>query len=572
MKRVKGIAASPGKVIGPAHILARRTLTATSAPAADPALELEKLDLALARTEADLKLLAQKARESVGEKEAEIFEAQILFLHDPDLLQRTKKRVLQERINAAYAWQEAIRYYVEILKTLDNEYLAARVMDVEDVGQQALVWLLNQSAAPATLNAPAVIAADDLTSADTIALDRKMTLAFCTRTGSPTSHAAILSKALGIPCVVALGDAFDQIREGQTLLVDGLLGEVILDPDQAAIERYRQESLDLQTRSLEAERTAALPAITLDGRRIEVGANVGFLQDAVDAVQFGADGIGLLRTEFLFLDRNEAPGRAEQVSEYAKIFQSIGKSRPVVVRTLDIGGDKPVRYLPASHEQNPFLGARGIRLSLRNPAMFSEQLSALLIAGNGYDLRIMFPMVSMIEEIEQAREILENCRSLLEREGLPCAEQPQIGIMVEVPSAAILADKFAQHVDFFSIGTNDLTQYTMAADRTGGEVASFNDPFHPAVLTLIDQVVRAAHREGKWAGLCGEFAGDPLATALLVGIGLDELSASSRLVPELKQRIRALNAGECSDLVEKALRLSTANAVRGLLKEFETGS
>lgn len=570
MKKIKGISASPGKIIGQAHILVRQTLAVTNEPIADPKLELEKLDLALSQTEADLITFAQTAREGAGEKEAEIFEAQILFLHDPDLLLRAKNQVLRENVNVAYAWQESIRFYAEILKTLSNAYLAARVMDVEDVGQRVLSRLLNQSTGQPVLSAPVVIVAEDLMSTDTITLDRKMTLAFCTRMGSPTSHAAILSKALGIPCVVALGSAFDQIEEGQLLLVDGFLGEVVINPDQATVDRYWHETLDLQSRSREARLLAALPAATLDGRRIEVAANVGFLQDADEAVQFGAEGIGLLRTEFLFLDRHQAPDREEQVAEYARIFQRIGKTKPVVVRTLDIGGDKPVHYLHVSHENNPFLGIRGIRLSLRNPAIFSEQLMALLIAGNGYDLRMMFPMVSMIEEIVQARELLENCRSLLNQENIPYAENPQVGMMVEVPAAAILAGEFAKHVDFFSIGTNDLTQYTMAAERTGGEVASFNDPFNPAVLTLIDQVVNAAHRQGKWVGLCGEFASDPLATALLVGIGLDELSASPRLIPELKQRIRTLDANKCSALAEKALRLSMAHEVRKLLEEFET--
>lgn len=567
MIQIKGTSASPGKALGRAHLLARLSLIVERGIVDNPQMEILKLESALDQAETDLRSIIQTAMEGAASKEVGIFEAQIMILHDPDLLQRTTDRVKLEKVNIAYAWQEAIRFYADRLRSLDNEYLAARVVDVEDVGRRVLSQLLNQSDEQVVQATPAIIVADDLTPADTISMDRRLILAFCTRKGGPTSHAAILSKALGIPCVVALGDAILQIKQGQLLLVDGQLGGVTVDPDLDTINRYKLEAVEVLSRNQEAENLASLPASTRDHHQIEIVANVGSKQDAADAIHFGAEGIGLLRTEFLFIDRIDAPSREEQIAEYTQIFKLIGKSRPILVRTLDIGGDKPVRYLPVPTENNPFLGIRGIRLSLRHPDLFGDQLSALLIAGFGYDLRIMFPMVSTIEEILQARELTENCLARLGVEGIPHTENYQLGIMVEVPSAAILASKFAEQVDFFSIGTNDLTQYTMAAERTGGEVASLNDPFHPAVLTLIHQVVKAAHEQRKWVGICGELAGDTLATPLLIGMGLDELSASPRLIPQLKQKIRTLDSQECKSIAEKALRLSTSSEVRELLNE-----
>lgn len=565
MKKFKGLPASPGLVYGPARVIQPSSLHVEKRSVVDCDSELARLEPALQQAEASLRALAQRARRSAAGKEAGIFDAQIAILRDPELLKRARNLVKDNRVNLEYAWQQAIQSFAGALRRLDNPYLAARAADVEDVGQRLLSLLARRSETIPALEAPCVLVAEDLTPADTVSLDRERVLAFCTRLGAPTSHVAILSKALGIPCVVALGDALRGIPDGAPLIVDGRLGEVILEPDPTALREYELLAAREGRQARQALVAAGLPAITQDDHRVEVAANVGSLQDALDALPQGAEGIGLLRTEFLFLDRAQAPDQEQQCAEYTKIFSAIGPSYPIVVRTLDIGGDKPVSYLPLPPEQNPFLGLRGLRLSLRHPRLLHDQLSALLISGAGYDLRIMFPMVSSLEEFLRARAILDACRRDLIAEGRPHAGNVQVGIMVEVPSAAILARAFARVVDFFSIGTNDLAQYTLAAERTGPEVAALADPFHPAILELIRRVVAAAHRRGKWVGLCGEFAGDPLAAPLLLGLGLDELSASPRLIPRLKQTIRALDRAACQKLARRALQLTGADDVRAHL-------
>jgi phosphoenolpyruvate-protein phosphotransferase len=531
--------------------------------------ELARLESALDQAEAALISLARRAREQVGEKEAGIFEAQNAILRDPELKKRVKEMVEREQVNVDFAWDEGIRFYAGSLRKLEDEYLAARAEDVEDVGRRVLAILLGRPAESLSLESPSIIIADELTPADTILLDRTKVLAFCTQAGGPTSHVAILSKALGVPCIVGLGADLGAIQDGNFLIVDGNTGELLIEPDAETRKKYESIAGDQMIFQQEALRVAGLPAVTLDGKRVEVVANIGSHADALEAIRNGAEGIGLLRTEFLFLARPAAPDLMEQFSTYTELFKAIGQSNPIVVRTLDIGGDKPASYLNLPPENNPFLGLRGIRLTLRFQELFRDQLRALLMAGAGYDLRIMFPMVSSLEEIHQARSILEQCRLELAGEGKQYCETVQVGIMVEVPSAAILAYVFAGQVDFFSIGTNDLSQYTLAAERTNADVAYLADPFHPAVLELIHQVIAAAHRNGKWAGLCGELAGDPLATPLLLGLGLDEFSASPTLIPILKQTIRRFSMKECNLVAQEALGLTSAKDVRDYLQQIQ---
>ncbi len=518
--RLTGLPAAQGIAYGPAYGFQRGVLHAERRPSANAQEELARLESALDQAEADLILLVRRATEQVGEKEAGIFAAQNSILRDPELKKRVKEMVEREQVNVDFAWDEGIRFYAGSLRKLEDEYLAARAADVEDVGQRVLAILLGRPAELLSLESPSIIIAEELTPADTILLDRTKVLAFCTQAGGPTSHVAILSKALGVPCIVGLGVGLGAIQEGDFLIVDGNTGELLIEPDAETRKKYESIAGDQMILQQEALRATGQPAVTSDGRRVEVVANIGSHPDALEAIRNGAEGIGLLRTEFLFLARPAAPDLIEQVHTYAEIFKLIGKSKPIVVRTLDIGGDKPASYLNLPPENNPFLGLRGIRLTLRFQELFRDQLRALLMAGAGYDLRIMFPMVSSLEEIHQARSILEQCRLDLSGEGKQYCEAVQVGIMVEVPSAAILAHVFASQVDFFSIGTNDLSQYTLAAERTNADVAYLADPFHPAVLELIHQVIAAAHGNGKWAGLCGELAGDPLATPLSIGPGI----------------------------------------------------
>jgi phosphoenolpyruvate-protein phosphotransferase (PTS system enzyme I) len=566
MNKLTGLSAAPGVAYGPAYAIRRGVLHAERRSFTSLQIELIRLESALNQAEIDLKNLAGRAREQVGEKEAGIFEAQGAILRDPELKTRVKDIVEHEQVNVDFAWYEAIRFYAGSLRKLEDEYLAARAADVEDVGQRVLALLMGRPAKAIRLESPSIIVAQELTPADTILLDRTTVLAFCTRVGGPTSHVAILSTALGVPCIMGLGAELEAIQDGDYLIVNGNTGELLIRPDAQTRKKYESIAGDELTLKQAAAKTAALPAVTLDGKRVEVVSNISSHADALEAINYGAEGIGLLRTEFLFLARATAPDVLEQVNSYVEIFKVMGQSKPIVVRTLDIGGDKPASYLNLPFEKNPFLGLRGIRLTLRFQDLFRNQLRALLIAGAGYDLRIMFPMVSSLEELNQAQNILGECRLALSAEGKQYCLKVQVGIMVEVPSAAIKADSFADVVDFFSIGTNDLSQYTLAAERTNADVAYLADPFHPAVLELIKRVLDAAHKKGKWVGLCGELAGDPLATPLLLGLGLDEFSASPKLIPILKQTIRQFSMKDCNQVAQKALGLTSAKDVREYLQ------
>lgn len=566
MRTLTGLSATSGIALGPVFVYARKVLHAERYTIDDTNSEFAKLESALVQADADLASLTQRAREQVGEEEAAIFEAQAAMMRDPDLQSRVRSLVEEEEVNVGFAWQEGVQFYAKTLRDLEDEYLSARAADVEDVGQRVLSLLLGQPLNSSRPSEPSIICAQELTPADTILLDRATILAYCTEGGGPTSHVAILSKAQGVPCVVGVGAKLTTVEPGTFAIVDGSNGVVLIDPDAETRRDYESRAASQRDLRMHAMKNATLPAETSDGKRVEVVANVGSHADAVEAIEYGAEGIGLLRTEFLFLDRSSAPDEAEQVEAYSAIFRVMGPSRPIVVRTLDIGGDKPAAYLNMPKEDNPFLGLRGIRLTLRFRELFESQLRALLSAGSGYDLRIMFPMVSSLEEVSQAREVLEQCRSDLAAAGKASSERVQLGIMVEVPSVAILADVFADVVDFFSIGTNDLSQYTLAAERTSAEVSYLADAFQPAVIESIRRVIEAAHRKGKWVGVCGELAGEPLAAPLLLGLQLDEFSASPRLIPELKQTIRKFSTQEARAIADQVLRLPNAREVREYLQ------
>lgn len=566
MRKLVGLPASSGIALGPVFVYRRSVVRAERSIIADPAQELRNLEAAIQQAEADLGSLTRRAREQVGEEEAAIFDAQAAVLRDPDLHEKVRALVQEEKVNVGFAWQEAIQFYAKTLRDLEDEYLSARAADVEDVGQRVLSFLLGNRTESSRPQQPSIILAEELTPADTILFDRATILAYCTQGGGPTSHVAILSKAQGVPCIVGVGSDLASIENGYFAIVDGASGTLLVDPDVQVRQAYEAKAAGQLSLQKIAWENAALPAVMLDGKQVEIVANVGSEADAHEAVKYGAEGIGLLRTEFLFLDRSSAPDEAEQVTTYQAIFKAIGSSRPIVVRTLDIGGDKPAPYLHIPKEDNPFLGLRGIRLTLYNTELFESQLRALLVAGAGYDLRIMFPMVATLDELSQARELIRRCQSDLAKEEKSFNETPQIGIMVEVPSAALQADAFAEVVDFFSIGTNDLSQYTMAAERTSAEVAYLADAFQPAVLQLIQYVIAAAHKKGKWVGVCGELAGEPLATPFLLGLHLDEFSASPKLIPEIKQIIRKFSSKEAEKVAREVMALSSAREIRAFLQ------
>jgi phosphoenolpyruvate-protein phosphotransferase len=565
MQILKGIPASGGIAIGPVFIyqpeipnIERHTIT-------DPAAEVARLDAAMATANTDLEALKAKTEAAVGREEAQIFEVHRMFLSDPVFVDTIKQAIQTEQINAEAVLGQTVAALVAQFEALDDEYFRQRAADIKDVGQrlQRLLTGAGRSSL-ADLSTPAIILAADLTPSDTATVDRQMVLAFCTSTGGATSHTAILSRSMGIPAVVGLGETGLHLAATDQLIVDGDSGEVWVNPDSktiAAFERRQQEQLQGQA---EALRHAHEPAITNDGHQVEIAANIGSLADAKQAIEMGAEGVGLLRTEFLFLDRATLPTEEEQY-QVLRAIADVFQQRPLIVRTLDAGGDKQIPYLNMPAEQNPFLGWRAIRLTLAEPDLFQAQLRAILRAGHERNIKIMFPMIGSLNELRQARAQFEQARADLAAASVPHAASPEVGIMVEIPSAAILANSLAPLVDFFSIGTNDLAQYTLAADRTNPLVAPLADPLHPAVLSLIRQVIEAGHIHGKWVGMCGELAGNPLAIPLLLGLGLDEFSMTASAIPAAKALIRILSIPQAQHIAANCLKLTDLEDVRQFL-------
>jgi len=562
---LQGIGASPGLAIGPLFHYEVPRLVFQRQKVEHPEQELSRLQTALSQAQQEVNGLSVQAMRDGGSGEAAIFEVHEMFLSDPVLLQQVQHIIETQQCNAEYAWQEAIQRYAETLHGLGDDYLAARAQDIEDVQQRVLRILQGAPTQPTHLEKPVVIVSVDLAPSDTVVLEKRKVLAFCTASGGPTSHVAILSKALGIPAVVGLGEEIRRLDTDTLLIVDGTAGTVQVEPDAAAIAHHQQRISAHSQRQQEAFRLAHQPATTLDGKHVEVAANIGMLTRASTALEYGAEGIGLLRTEFLFLDRDVAPDEEEQMEIYLEVLH-IMDQHPVVVRTLDIGGDKSASYLQLPSEMNPFLGLRGLRLSLTMPELFQTQLRALLRAGVGHNLKIMLPMVTSREEIQQARQHIEQARADLATRGVDYTSHSDIGIMVEVPAAAVMADTLADVVDFFSIGTNDLAQYTLAADRTNASVTAQADALHPAVLRLIRMVIEAARAHRRRVSICGELAGDPLAVPVLLGLGLDELSMGARVIPLIKQTIRHYTTAEARSIAAHALALASATDVRRYLQ------
>ena len=571
MQSIKGIPASPGIASGPAFIYHEQEIKIERVAIGDHDGEWARLENALSSARTQLAKIQEKAAEETSEEEAAIFEAHAMFLDDPSLLDEVRLIVKDSSLNIESAWDDAIESNARDLEAVDDEYFRARAADIRDVGQRVL---RNMMGIPdtdlAALKEPSIIIARDLTPSDTVRLDKEFVLAFCTAEGGPTSHTAILAKALALPAVVGAGRELLSIENGATLLVDGSSGEIVHDPDQATIVDYegRAKAAAEQTRT-DLDK-AFEPAVTLDGHQVEIVANVGNPEDTKSALDHGAEGIGLLRTEFLYIERNEAPDEAEQLEAYNAILDLM-EDRPVIVRTLDVGGDKELPYLDLGDEANPFLGWRAIRMCLDQPDFFKIQLRALLRASPGHDLRIMFPMIATLGEVRRSRELLYEARKEVEEAGQPVAGLIQLGIMVEIPSVVVLADQFAKEVDFFSIGTNDLTQYTLAAERTNEKVSHLGDACHPAVLREIKRVIEEAHVQGIWVGLCGELAGDPEAVPILLGFQLDEFSMAPVSIPRAKSIIRSWSLAGAKKLSEKVIDLDSAAAVRALVKEQSPG-
>jgi phosphoenolpyruvate-protein phosphotransferase len=556
----QGVSGAPGLALGPAFLWEKTSLIIPTYTNQDPLIERGRLDKAISLACEQIQTLVEKMKSEGHPEEADVFGAHLQLAQDKSLYKRVDK-ALASGVNVESAWFETIENYVKQLEAMDDETFRLRAIDLRDVSDRVLRILLEVPVELVKLTAPSVILARDLTPSETVGMNKEMVLAFCTADGGPTSHTAILAKALQVPAVVGLGDEILEISVGALLMVDALKGQITVAPDDDAIKSYHaQNALNSSLRQTELA-TAALPAITRDGKRMEIVANIGGVSDAVSALKQGAEGVGLFRTEFLFLERTSIPSEEEQYTTYKQVLDTMGQ-RPVVIRTLDAGGDKELAYLNLPPEANPFLGDRAIRLCLSQPVMFKEQLRALLRAGVGHDMRIMFPMIATLRELRLAKAYLEEAKAEITALGFALPEKLQVGIMIEIPAAAVMADRFAKEVDFFSIGTNDLTQYTLAADRTNPKVAHLNDHCHPAVLRLIEQTTRAAHEAGIWVGVCGEMGGDPDALPLLVGMGIDELSMSPSLIPHAKSLIRKMRLEKTIALSRVALEQDSAEEVR----------
>ncbi|GAB7127933.1 phosphoenolpyruvate--protein phosphotransferase [Silvimonas sp. JCM 19000] len=550
-----GVSASPGLAVGQIFQVHQEVIEVREA-GDDAQLERRRLDEALKEARTQLETLKSEISDA---NKAEIFAAHQELLADPELLDLAISGISGGK-SAPFAWRAAFTTYAEKLARLKNEVLAGRANDIRDVGRRVLRLLTGVKEAALQVPENAILIAEDLTPSDTASLDRNRVLGFCTTGGGATSHVAILARSLNIPAICGIEEAALQLVDGTTVILDGTRGSLRKNPSDAEVQGIRDRQATMATRRAEELAAADLPAVTTDGVHIEVVANIGGLNDAQESVKLGGEGVGLLRSEFLYLERTDAPDEAEQTAIYSDIAKALGTERTLVVRTLDVGGDKPLPYLPMPAEENPFLGVRGIRLCLAAPEMFRTQIRAILRAAPYSKLHIMFPMIASLDEVREAKQMVAE-----EKAALGVSADVKVGIMVEVPSTAVMSEIFAREVDFFSIGTNDLTQYTLAMDRGHPKLARQADALHPGVLRLIAMTVKGAHAHGKWVGVCGGIASDPLAVPVLLGIGVDELSVSVPAIPAIKAMVRKLNKADCVKLASEVLQMGTVAEVRARL-------
>jgi phosphocarrier protein FPr len=560
-----GIPASPGIAIGPIAWYRLAPIAVSERPIENAMNEWQRLQKAIAAAQKELQTLRTLATAQVGDYQAAIFDAHLLYLEDPALLDAVHRRIFDRKMNVEAAWQSAVDKMVAVYRDLEDPYQKARGADVLDVGQRVLKLLMGGVQASFVLTRPSIVVAADLTPSDTAQLDPEQVLGICTELGSATSHAAILARGMGIPAVMGVGPGISRLAEESTLALDGALGRVWIKPAPDLLAELKSQRESWAADQQAVCNAGRQPAVTRDGRRIKILANIGGAVHLKRALELGAEGVGLLRTEFLFLERVTPPSEDEQTAVYNRIADTLG-SHPLIIRTLDVGGDKPLPYLDLEAEANPFLGWRGIRLCMDRPEMLKTQLKAILRASPGRRIKVMFPMVSTLAEVRTAKKILAATRDELSRAGVPFDKSMEVGMMVEVPAAVVLADQMAAEVDFFSIGTNDLSQYIMAADRTNPRVQALSDAFQPAVLRTIQYIIERAHACGIWVGLCGELAGDLLAVPILLGLGLDEFSMNPPAIPAVKQVISKLTMVQAEAIAAAALKLETAEAVRELVK------
>lgn len=568
-KLIKGIAASDGVAIAKAYLLVEPDLTFDkNEKVTDVEGEVAKFNSAIEASKVELTKIRNNAEVQLGADKAAIFDAHLLVLDDPELIQPIQDKIKNENANAATALTDVTTQFVTIFESMDNEYMKERAADIRDVSKRVLLHILGvELPNPSMIDESVVIVGNDLTPSDTAQLNKEFVQGFATNIGGRTSHSAIMSRSLEIPAIVGTKSITQEVKQGDMIIVDGLNGDVIVNPTEDELIAYQDKRERYFADKKELQKLRDADTVTVDGVHAELAANIGTPNDLPGVIENGAQGIGLYRTEFLYMGRDQMPTEEEQFEAYKEVLEAMGGKR-VVVRTLDIGGDKELSYLNLPEEMNPFLGYRAIRLCLAQQDIFRPQLRALLRASVYGKLNIMFPMVATINEFREAKAILLEEKENLKNEGHDISDDIELGIMVEIPATAALADVFAKEVDFFSIGTNDLIQYTLAADRMSERVSYLYQPYNPSILRLVKQVIEASHKEGKWTGMCGEMAGDETAIPLLLGLGLDEFSMSATSILKARRQINGLSKNEMTELANRAVDCATQEEVIELVNNY----
>ena len=571
-KMLKGIAASDGVAVAKAYLLVQPDLSFETVTVEDISAEEARLDAALAASQDELSVIREKAVESLGEEAAAVFDAHLMVLADPEMTGQIKETIRAKQVNAEAALTEVTNMFIAIFESMDdNPYMQERAADIRDVTKRVLANLLGKKLPnPATIDEESIIVAHDLTPSDTAQLNKKFVKAFVTDIGGRTSHSAIMARTLEIAAVLGTNNITELVKDGDILAVSGITGEVVINPTEEQIAEFKAAGEAYAKQKAEWAQLKDAPTVTADGKHFELAANIGTPKDVEGVNDNGAEAVGLYRTEFLYMDSQDFPTEEDQYEAYKAVLEGMN-GKPVVVRTMDIGGDKELPYFDLPKEMNPFLGYRALRISISETGnqMFRTQLRALLRASVHGKLRIMFPMVALLTEFRTAKGILEEEKAKLVAEGVAVADDIEVGIMIEIPAAAMLADQFAKEVDFFSIGTNDLIQYTMAADRMNEQVSYLYQPYNPSILRLINNVIKAAHAEGKWAGMCGEMAGDQTAVPLLVGMGLDEFSMSATSILRTRSLMKKLDTAKMEEYANRArTECSTMEEVLELSKKY----
>ncbi|TLG73815.1 phosphoenolpyruvate--protein phosphotransferase [Culicoidibacter larvae] len=560
--KFNGIGASNGIAIAHIYKLEHPVLAPVKKDITDVDAEIARFDSAIDKSQGELERIRDNAMAKMGKEKADVFNAHLLMLADPEFMDAVRAKVRNEKVNSDFALKEVATMFITMFEGMDNEYMRERAADIKDVSSRVLAHLLGKTIPDLTLiDQEVVIVADDLTPSDTAQLNKKFVKGFATNIGGRTSHSAIMARSLEIPATVGLKNILESVEAGQVVVMNGETGEVIVEPSDDEVKEYQKAAIAFNELKAMLAKFKDQPTVTADGHHLELVANIGTPNDIEGIINNGGEGVGLYRTEFLYMDASVAPSEEEQYQAYKAVLEGMA-GKPVVVRTLDIGGDKKLPYLPLPHEENPFLGYRALRMCIGDfKDIFNTQLRALLRASVHGNLKIMFPMVTILPEFRAAKEMLLEQKAALLAEGIAVSEDIEVGMMMEVPASAILADQFAKEADFFSIGTNDLIGYTMAADRMNQKVSYLYQPYNPSILRVVKGIIDASHAEGKWTGMCGEMAGDLTAIPLLVGLGLDEFSMSASSILPARELMSRLSKAEMEKVAEQALQMGTAEEV-----------